>query len=193
MESESSQEPQIPSESSEILRKREIDSLAEHLGFVETTILRQIRVDALEAFLSDETQSVRDLLADYQTYGEQQVDGLEGNTYMKGQIGLIIAKATLDRDTGNITAFLDAVEDAAEYAFNIGEDEVVAVLEKAPSLEIANLLSVIGDEFGFDAETCAEIAAEPYVQAFETAYSYLMQAGLDADVVLAPFVKSSQE
>lgn len=193
MENGPSQERQLHSESSEILEKREIDSLAERLGFIETTELRLIREQAVQSFLSDETQGVRDLLVDYQSYGEHLVDSLEGSEYTRGQIGLIVAKATLYRDTGNIGAFLDAVEDATDYAFNVGEEETVALLEKAPSGEIARRMSAIGEEFGFDAETCAEIAAEPYAEAFETAYSYLMQAGLDADVVLAPFMKNSQE
>lgn len=34
-----------------------------------------------------------------------------------------------------------------------------------------------------------EIALMPFDEAFETAYGYLVQAGLDADEILAPFTE----
>lgn len=59
--------------------------------------------------------------------------------------------------------------------------------------EIADIVSPLGEEHGFDPETCEEIAAQPFDEAFETAYGYLAQAGLDPDVVLAQFMESSEE
>ena len=55
--------------------------------------------------------------------------------------------------------------------------------------EIANILRGYGEEHGFDSETCDEIAVMPFPDAFETAYGYLAQAGLDPDVVLASFMQ----
>lgn len=46
-----------------------------------------------------------------------------------------------------------------------------------------------GAEFGFDDETLAEIADQSFPDAFETAYGYLMQAGQDADELLAPWME----
>jgi hypothetical protein len=61
---------------------------------------------------------------------------------------------------------------------------------KNPSQEIAEMLGrEFGDEFGFDQQTLEEIAAEPFEAAFEIAYGYLMQAGQDADAVLAPWME----
>lgn len=166
----------------------EIDMLHERLGFIETDELRGLRAQATEASVSGASEKLNALLREYQVRGEELVSSLDGDEYMHGQIGLIVAKATLHRDTGNLEAFLEHIRDAKNYAFNVYEDEAVSVLEKAPSIEIARILSGIGEEFGFDDETVAEIAAEPYEQAFETAYGYLMQAGLDADEILVAFV-----
>lgn len=62
-----------------------------------------------------------------------------------------------------------------------------------PSQEIADLLISFGEEIGFDTETCEEISASPFEEAFETAYSYLTQAGLNADEILASFVEEPEE
>ncbi|HLG91328.1 MAG TPA: hypothetical protein VI336_04190 [Candidatus Saccharimonadales bacterium] len=60
------------------------------------------------------------------------------------------------------------------------------------SREIADLVKEFGEEFGFDEETCEEIAAMPFEDAFETTYGYLTQAGLDPDEVLAPFIEEPE-
>lgn len=62
-----------------------------------------------------------------------------------------------------------------------------------PSREIADILSGYGEELGFDAETVEEVANQPFEEAFETAYSYLTQAGLDADEVLDNFIEQPDE
>lgn len=60
----------------------------------------------------------------------------------------------------------------------------------SPSQEIANMLrGNYGEEFGFDAETVEEIAALPFSEAFEIAYSYLTSAEVDADAALAQWVE----
>ena len=51
------------------------------------------------------------------------------------------------------------------------------------------MLRDIGEEAGFDEETCAEIASSSLEEAFEIAYGYLTQAGFDADGVLAPWME----
>lgn len=65
--------------------------------------------------------------------------------------------------------------------------------EKNPGREIADILTAYGEEHGFDPETCEEIASLPFPEAFETAYGYLTQAGLDPDEVLASFMQEPQE
>ncbi len=60
---------------------------------------------------------------------------------------------------------------------------------EASGQELADILSGYGEEHGFDAQTCEEIAAMPFDEAFEAAYSYLSQAGLDPDEILATFME----
>ncbi len=165
--------------------------LSERLGFAETEELKAIRGYAVEASKKDDNEGVNALVLEYQLLGEELVDSLEGSEYMCGQIGLIVAKAILHKDTGNLKAFLNDIADAKEYAFNIQEDETVTVLERIPSGEIARILSMYGEEFGFDEQTITELAAEPYEEAFEIAYGYLTQAGLDADEILNDFIDDS--
>lgn len=63
---------------------------------------------------------------------------------------------------------------------------------KTPSQEIAELLgNSFGSDLGFDEETLAELSAQPFEEAFETAYSYLSQAGIGPDVTLAPWVEET--
>lgn len=64
---------------------------------------------------------------------------------------------------------------------------------ESPGQEIADILSTYGEEHGFDAQTCDEIAAMEFSEAFETAYSYLASAGLDSEVVLKSFMEPPQD
>lgn len=183
MENESSPEHQTPG------LEISLDELSRRLGFVENDELRAVRELAVEASSMGDTERVKALLSEYQLHGEELVSNLQGSEYIRGQIGLIVAKAALHRDAGDVEAFLEDIKDAKDYAYDMYEDETVSVLEKAPSIEIARLLAVLGEEYGFDDETINEIAAEPYSQAFEMAYGYLMQAGIDADEVLSAFMR----
>ena len=59
--------------------------------------------------------------------------------------------------------------------------------------ELADVLRSYGEERGFDEETCQEVADMPFGEAFEVAYGYLTQAGLDPDEILAPFMEQPEE
>jgi hypothetical protein len=63
-----------------------------------------------------------------------------------------------------------------------------------PSRELADLLqSQYGEVMGFDHDTCEEIAYMPFPEAFETAYSYLTQADVDADEALSRFMQEPED
>ncbi len=63
---------------------------------------------------------------------------------------------------------------------------------KTESQKIADELRSVGEELGFDPETCDEIARMPFDDAFETAFSYLTQAGLDPEEVLSNFLNPNR-
>jgi hypothetical protein len=73
------------------------------------------------------------------------------------------------------------------------ENEQGFEIEDDSGKKIADTLRGYGEEHGFDTQTCDEIAAMPFPEAFETAYGYLTQAGLDPDVVLARFMQEPEE
>lgn len=136
---------------------------------------------------------VSELLLGYQLHGESLLDGLRDGEYTDGQIGLIVARAMLSRDMGKLELFLYHIAAAKEYALQLYGDKGAILLEKLPSIEIARILSELGEEYGFDEETVAEISDLPYDQAFEAAYGYLLQAGLDPDDILAVFIEHNLE
>lgn len=57
--------------------------------------------------------------------------------------------------------------------------------------KLVETVRLIGEEFGFDDETCDEIAELSFEEAIETAYGYLAQAGFDPDEVLADFIEAN--
>lgn len=71
---------------------------------------------------------------------------------------------------------------------NIEEREILFRSKK-----IAEALKALGEDFGFDDETCDEIAEMPFENAFEAAYSYLVQADLDPEAVLADFIEAPEQ
>lgn len=163
------------------------EKLLEHYGFNESPEMVALRYQIGEG----DHDNIGPLMSRYQELGEGIIGSLEGRDYTLGQINLIIATATLKRDAGNIEGFLDGIDDAKDYAYNVYEDELVEALEYAPSVELARVLHTLGQDYGFDNETVAEVAIVPYEQAFEMSYSYITQAGLDADQILSVFVKDS--
>lgn len=60
--------------------------------------------------------------------------------------------------------------------------------QSEPGQKVAELLTGFS-EYGFDSETIDEIARLPFEEAFEVAYSYLTQAGLDANAILVNFIE----
>ncbi len=176
--------PQSPEQ--ETQPQEGFEALAERLGFAETAELSQLRSALVEASERGDEEVARLLTEQYQAQGEAVVDQQQGPAYASAQIGLIIAIATLRRDIGKVDLALEDLKNAAEYAKNMGMDEVAA--ELLTGSEIADALTPFEDD-GLDPETRAEIAVLPFDEAFETAYGYLMQAGLDADEILAPFME----
>jgi len=71
---------------------------------------------------------------------------------------------------------------------NIEKNEILFQSKK-----IAETLESLGEDFGFDKDTCDEIAEMSFDDAFETSYSYLVQAGLDPEEVLADFMEASEQ
>lgn len=190
MESESPQERK-PTDAEKL--PTDAERLAEWLGFKEDEGLKKIREALLSALASERKEEVSELLLGYQLQGESLLDGLRGGEYTDGQIGLIVARAMLSRDMGKLESFLYHIAAAKEYALQLHGDKGAILLEKLPSIEIARILSVFGEGYGFDEETVAEISDLPYDQAFEVAYGYLLQAGLDPDDILAVFIEHNLE
>lgn len=188
----------------EITPEITLNTLAGELGFHETDKLTSLRIAAIEASTTGDVELITRIIADYQQHAELAVSELTGEDYARAQIGLIVATATLRRDSGRTEACRNDMQDALEYAQNMGYDGIAQLLDdviaiegfseiEPTSQEVANMLAAYGDDYGFDLKTCQEIAELPFEEALEMAYGYLVQAGLDPDEVLAPFIKASSE
>lgn len=109
--------------------KSELDAIAETLGFLETPDLVLIRQAIIEAqTIHGDTDTARELLAQYQAVGEVIISTLKTSHYSDRQIGLIVATAIIRRDIGNINAAIGDLEDAIMYAQNMGQDELASKL-----------------------------------------------------------------
>ena len=104
------------------------EALAERLGFTETAELSQLRSALVEASEREDEEAIRLLTEQYQAQGEAVVEQQQGPAYAAAQIGLFITTATLRRDIGKVDLALEDLKNAAEYAENMGMDEVAAEL-----------------------------------------------------------------
>jgi hypothetical protein len=196
-----------------------VNDLPAELGFIESAELLELRDQIKEAIAADDKERIAELIRQYALEGENVVNQKQGEDFPKAQIGLIVAKALIWKEAGRTDDYYPSdINDALMYAEGMGYDEVAKTLREAlekldsptiityldvaimgheddttTSHKIAEVLRGLGEEYGFDYETCDEIVAMPFEVAFETAYSYLTQAGLDADEILAEFVEETEE
>lgn len=169
----------------------EIYRLAEALGFVETSELCELRDLLTTAMVTQSTEEVAVLASRYRELGEVVVEQYQGGEYIRAQIGLSVAMAIIRRNAGRTQHYIEDLDDMILYAENSNNLDIVAVLDRAKVHEVIVILKELGEEFGFDEETCQEIAETSFEEAIESAYSYLTQAGLDADDVLECFFRET--
>jgi hypothetical protein len=62
---------------------------------------------------------------------------------------------------------------------------------QTPSQELADRLRGQGPDF--DEQTVVDIASMPFAEAFEVAFSYVTQAGMDAEKLLAAWLEPQEE
>jgi len=107
-----------------------IDALPEKLGFIETTDLAELRGVLVEAIDSGSNRATR-LMTVYQELGGEVVDELPNAERPRAQIGLIVQMGLIRRDGGRADQYMQDLEDAIDYAWQVGLDAEVAVLEAA--------------------------------------------------------------
>ena len=99
---------------------------------------------------------------------------------LESALGAILTKRVMSDITDGLPKLFKETHDE-------GSDPELAD-ERWLSWRIATkLFDSFGVAHGFDYETCNELAALPFSEAFEAAYNYLSQAGLDPDKVLEEF------
>ena len=90
--------------------------------------MSHLRSTLIEASERVDKEAVRLLTEQFQAQVGAVVEKHKGAAYITAQIGLIIATATLRRDISKIDLALEDLENAAEYAEDMGMDEVTTEL-----------------------------------------------------------------
>ncbi|HET8689872.1 MAG TPA: hypothetical protein VFL81_00310 [Candidatus Saccharimonadales bacterium] len=112
-----------------------LDSLPQALGFLEPGKAVELKPAMREAWIGSDEATYRDLLSKYQELGEERVDqeaGVPGEAPRQlRQIGLIIATANtkLAVQGPGSGDYLDILQEAEEYAYQMHYDELSSVLE----------------------------------------------------------------
>jgi hypothetical protein len=101
-------------------------SLPESLGFVEDAELKSAHMELAEALRTG--QDVSELAANYQTLAEAMVSGMED--YPRGQIALIVQLGLIAQEAGHKGIYIDYLEQARAYAYNLGLGELVDSIDR---------------------------------------------------------------
>src|SRR5665213_2493873 len=81
--------------------------LAEKYGFSETDTLKALREEAIKAFKAGEKQKFVDIITMYNDLGQQLVTEKQGLGYPYGQLGLMLAMASVRRDTDRWPEYIE--------------------------------------------------------------------------------------
>lgn len=106
----------------------DVDRLPELLGFVETEELSRLRRE-LTVAITQESAAARELTARYLSLGERVVNEYQGESFAKAQIGLSIMVSLIRRDAGRLDDYAQDLEEAYEYADNMGFDDITDALD----------------------------------------------------------------
>lgn len=93
-----------------------LDRFIRESGFNQDEQLHSIRTVAIELVNTDDHESAKALVKDFQIHGEEIVSQASDQDYADAQIGLILATATFRLDIGSIDGCIDDLNDAALYA-----------------------------------------------------------------------------
>lgn len=101
-------------------------SMAGRLGLVETDEMKRTRERTIG--LTDSAEVAKELRA-YQDAVHQEIDKLDAKDRARLQIALIAASAAINFSADQMDSYLENIEDATDYAYNMGYDDLVGELE----------------------------------------------------------------
>lgn len=128
---ESTPAPEV-SESEAVLEERldakreKIESILRELGFDEAPEMKEIRQQAVVSpgVISDE------MLTRWRDQADALIEAIsDRNLFAKAQLGCQVARAQFYLDARMVEEFYSAIDDAREYAYQLGLDDVVDVLD----------------------------------------------------------------
>ncbi|MBP6912499.1 MAG: hypothetical protein KBB86_01040 [Candidatus Pacebacteria bacterium] len=111
------------------LIKETLLKLSAELGFVEDDKLTALKnfFDYRKGFAEEANKY---LLIQWSTEAGSMVEKIsDSSEYAKAQIGLMLSAAIIYKNFGENEAYADNINDAIEYAYNIGLDDIVTKLE----------------------------------------------------------------
>lgn len=116
---------------------QEASANPEALGFRETPELTQMRTEAVAAFNAGNKERYLELITQYSTQIEQLIGQTHGKEYHRGQLDLMISMAKIRSDTGRFPEYIEDLEEAQQYAEQMGLAEEAASLGRIITIELA--------------------------------------------------------
>lgn len=93
-----------------------IDKLPEQLGFITNEELERLSPTVIDAMKSGNHTEIKQTLSQYLAAGERVVEQLEGDAYVRAQIGLIVMTGLLWRQAGKDSSYGNELRNATRYA-----------------------------------------------------------------------------
>lgn len=111
-------------------------SLSEYLWLKETDRMKNLRKNICE-FMNDDQNFIL-LLQEYEDIAMDIVEKYKWDEYSKWQIALILLKALIAYDWGNIEYYRENVKEASDYAYNAyydDIDEMIQIIKKSKPIK----------------------------------------------------------
>ena len=126
-------ENKIFEESSEILEASLLAELADNLGVIETEKMTNLRSEIVKSI--KDGSEYKDAYIQYEDLAIEKINQLQGESYIKAQIGLIIMKASMFYRGGDLSNYKEQINDALEYASSMGYNDIAEMLDNITGKE----------------------------------------------------------
>ena len=106
----------------------EVEDTAEEVSFLESEEMKTLTSQVVEA-LKNDSENAGELKVEWKHRADENASQLSGKEYDHAMIDIIIAQANIWKESGNMDDYYDDLEQAREYATNMGFDDKVKVID----------------------------------------------------------------
>ena len=106
----------------------EVEDTAEEISFLESEGMKTLTDQVVEA-LKNDTENAGELAVEWKHRADENASQLSGEEYDYAMIDMMIAQANIWRESGDMDNYYDDLEQAREYANNMGFDDKVKAID----------------------------------------------------------------